>query len=141
MLGDGYTWNCTKCGSQAQPPKINPVTQFAGIGLIVVVIAVCCGMFWSSKQSQEKKVADALKYLASVDEVAWYKIDNDNVFIGFKKPHPQDWNEIIRAAAIHGSRASGTSFSAWAISADDNPKPTIEDSFGGTEAYRGKIVR
>jgi len=135
-LGKGLIWNCTKCGTQTKPPKVEMQAFWIALGVVAVGIAICSGMIWQSKNAQRERVAKALAYLETLDEVAWHRIDNGQVTIGFREPIPKDWSEIVRAAALHGNRAIGTSFNAWAV-----PEAEGDRILGGAEAQGGKITR
>ena len=64
--------------------------------------------------SREDKIKNELLYLNDVQEVAWYEVDDNDVYIGFS-PVPNDWNLIIRGAALRANKAIDFGVHVWAL--------------------------
>ena len=71
----------------------------------------------SASISRTEAASKALAYLGTeVDELAWYEVDGNEVFIGFN-PIPSDVGLVTHFAAMNGNKAIGFGFHAWAVDA------------------------
>ena len=65
-----------------------------------------------TKPSKKALLSKKLIYLSAYNQIAWYKIDDENVYIAFKgysefggKELPKEYKEIANTAALTGSKA------------------------------------
>ncbi len=68
-------------------------------------------------QGSSKRAAQAaLVYLDQIPEVAWWEVDETDVYIAFRRV-PDDLSAIVGGAARKGSKAINLEFHAWAVRA------------------------
>jgi hypothetical protein len=84
----------------------------------------------------------ALEYLEKeVEEIQWVEIVRNTAYVGFD-PLPNDWEIVIKAAAITANRASDFGFHVWAVRASDRGwRPGDGPYYGTVTARYGKIER
>ena len=89
---------------------------------------------------RERRAKTALKYLDDIEEIKWVQFEDNNAYIGFD-PLPNDWQAIIRAAALHANKATDFGFHVWAVKAEARGwRPGSSRSlYGEVTARHGKI--
>lgn len=88
---------------------------------------------------RESKIRRELSYLNDVQEVSWYEVDDNNVYIGFS-PVPTDWNVIIRGAAYKANKAIDFGVHVWALKGSQRGwRPGNGSFLGEVTARHGKV--
>jgi hypothetical protein len=88
---------------------------------------------------QETILLQRLSYLNDVEEIAWFEVDNNDVYIGFD-PLPSDWKLIIQSAAIHGNNVINFGCHVWAVKGSERGwRPSNGPHYGNVTARHGKI--
>ena len=86
-----------------------------------------------------RKIKERLKYLDTIDEVKWWEVDDNTVYINFS-PTPSDWNTIIQSAALHGNNTINFGVHVWALNNKGRGwRPGDSGYLGNTTARYGKI--
>jgi hypothetical protein len=83
---------------------------FLAIGLAVGLIAAPA---WISAQDQSA-LASSLSYLFDLPQVAWVEYDQNRVYVGFTTVN-SDVLQVVRTAAINGSKAYGAPVQVWGV--------------------------
>lgn len=90
--------------------------------LVLFMLAAICSAIVSpmargvpSSENSDTKTKD-LDYLDDLPDVAWYKIVDNDVYIGFSVID-DSLGVIVRAAALNGHKSVGRGFHAWAVDA------------------------
>ena len=120
--------------------------KIAIISLIGALAITACAEreTWSAVGSppQTNPTAErTLSYLNNVDEVRWYVVDGANAYVAFAH-RPHDWMDVVRAATVSASRATGGTFTVWAISAgvhDRSWRPSVGNYFTKITARNGAV--
>jgi hypothetical protein len=93
----------------------------------------------NKQRSREIILRQELSYLNDIEEVAWYEVDDNDVIVGFE-PLPEDWELVIRGAALRGNRAIDFGCHVWAVKAKDRGwRPGTGPYYGEVTARQGKI--
>jgi len=93
----------------------------------------------SSSNQREQKIKSELQYLYSVEEIAWFEVENNNVYIGFKNK-PDDLALILRGAALRANAAINFGVHVWAVKATNKSwRPGDGPYYGEVTARHGKI--
>ena len=104
--------------------------------LLFLLIAGC-----KSNSEKESKLKESLLYLSEIQEIAWYEIEGNDIYIGFSKL-PDDWRMIIKGAAIKGNEAINFGCHVWAVDASKRGwRPGDSSYYGEVTARYGKIER
>ena len=115
--------------------------------LLAVSFSSCYKETTAEKQTPKEltlnpAAENALSYLMKeVKEIKWVDIDSNNAYIGFD-PIPEDWNVIIRSAALLANKATDFGFHVWAIDASKYSKGWDPDNgsyIGEVTARKGRI--
>lgn len=114
------------------------------IVMFVLLFVLCkIGTTETSRDNSYKTllVEDALSYLTDIEEIKWVKIDSNNAYIGFS-PRPNDWELIIKGAALNANKVTNFGFHVWAVDAskyNESWTPSTGKAFGEVTARKGKI--
>jgi hypothetical protein len=83
--------------------------------LLIMGLVVCLFITpaWSSAKDQSA-LASSLAYLFDLPQVAWVEYDQNRVYLGFTTVGP-DVLQIVRTAAINGSKAYGAQVQVWGV--------------------------
>ncbi|MEW6670186.1 MAG: hypothetical protein AB1427_00700 [Thermodesulfobacteriota bacterium] len=107
--------------------------------LIVILILYVAVFAGNAGAADQQALNNRLSYLKDIPEIAWVRIERNNVYIGFKE-RPPDLNNIVNAAAVHGNRAYGFGVHVWAIEAKyPNWKPGDAPFYCEATARQGKL--
>ena len=122
-----------------------PLGVVIGIGVVFYFIGSLdkSGSTYSKpKDNQKEKTLNGLMiYLDDIQEVDWWEVDDNTIYISFN-PVPDDWNAIIRGAALGGNKAIGSGVHVWALNNQRRgwrPSNKGDDYLGNTTARYGKI--
>ena len=119
-------------GSEASAPATEPAERAA---------VVPVGPAPTQVIPRTQLVRAALSYLDEVPEVAWYEVADNDVYVGFA-PLPQDWEGVIRGAALRCNRAIDFGCHVWAVAADQKGwRPGNSSYYGEATARHGRIER
>ncbi len=92
-----------------------------------------------TKTENEQRLKEALSYLNDIPEVSWVEFDNNTVYVGFSEL-PDDWELIIKMAALNGNKATDFGCHVWATPAKQKNKPVDKRRYYGTVTARyGKV--
>ena len=127
----------------SQHPKKATAEEWRAAGFALVVIVVIVGYFLYPKSRQRATAAthQALQSLATVPEVAWYRIGPSDVYIGLRDPVAEEWDTIARFAAVRGNRSTGKGYHAWAVPAAKQDFDPSRDPFYACATARGGKVQ
>jgi len=93
----------------------------------------------SSRVSKGQKLKSLMVYLDDINEVKWWEVDDNTVYISFN-PVPSDWNSIIRGAALGGNEKIGFGVHVWALNNKSRGwRPGDSGYLGNVTARHGKI--
>lgn len=85
-------------------------------------------------------VEERLAYLKDIEGVAQVAFERNNVFIGFESL-PEDYETIVRAAAVHGNKALNRRVHVWACKYDAEIAPDRWPAYCFATAQDGKVVK
>jgi predicted nucleic acid-binding Zn ribbon protein len=144
---------CPNCGATSIKKKN---TTFVLIILILVIVFVGLPILGYIKRStdqyvnrqvrtsstsdiQTQTLHKELQYLSDIPEIAWFEIEGNNVYVGFNTL-PEDWEMIIKGAALRGNQAINFGCHVWAVDAQKKGwRPGDSSFFGEFSARYGKI--
>jgi hypothetical protein len=117
------------------------------IGVLIIMLIIPGGFNGAQKSFSHEQIDElegqlhlAINYLADLPEVRSISVENTDISIIFDHK-PDNWNQIIRIAALRGSQATGEYIHVWAFLRKSEKLFQIEHDFiGETTAYRGLIV-
>jgi len=115
--GGGPVARAVKRPPHAGKNRGGSVRRVAGVIIATLgvawVIGHCCG---DSKElrTREATLREELLYLNEIEEIAWWEVEDNNVYIGFREL-PSDWQWIIRGAALRGNKAIDFGCHVWAV--------------------------
>jgi len=93
----------------------------------------------SSSNQQEQIIRNELQYLNDVQEVSWFEVDDNNVYIGFSTKS-YDLTLILRGAALRANAAIDFGVHVWAVKAANKGwRPGDGPYYGEVTARYGKI--
>jgi len=93
----------------------------------------------SNGNSKESKIKKELTYLNDITEIAWYEVDDNDVFIGFS-PIPNDWKTILKGAALRANKKINFGVHVWALNSNQKGwRPGDGRYIGEVTARYGKI--
>ena len=85
-------------------------------------------------------VEKRLAYLNDIEGVAQVAFEQNNVFIGFETL-PDDYEVIVRAAAVHGNKALGRRVHVWACKYVADQPPRSWPWYCFATGQNGKVVK
>jgi len=97
----------------------------------------------SGPSQTEQRILDAIAYLDDIEEVSWYEVEANSIYIGFEK-RPDDIDLIVKGAAINGNKAIDFGVHAWGIvGAGEGWRPSYRGPQAACEytARHGRIER
>lgn len=77
----------------------------------------------NSHSSREGLLRERLQYLSEIEEVSWWIVDDNSVYIGFNTIC-SDLKQICNAAAFHGNKTIDFGCHVYALDAKDYPYAT-----------------
>lgn len=93
----------------------------------------------SRSLSQQQIISNELKYLNDIEEISWYEVDGNTVYIGFKT-RPSDISMILRGAALRANNAINFGAHVWGIKASNKGwRPGDGPYYEAVTARYGKI--
>jgi len=93
----------------------------------------------STSVTRSQVLHKELSYLTDISEVAWIEIERNDVYVGFNTL-PNDWEMIIKGAAVRGNHAINFGCHVWAVSADKKGwRPGDSSCYGEFTARYGRI--
>ena len=114
----------------------------------VVLLVVACslavggckqGKTGGSSASRQSILHREMAYLEELPEVAWYEVQGNNVYVGFRTL-PVDWKTVINGAALHGNKAIDFGCHVWAVHADKRGwRPGDGPFYGESTARYGRL--
>jgi len=88
---------------------------------------------------QNTLLREALEYLNDIQEIAWWEIDGNDVYVGFAS-WPSDGEIILMAAALAGERAINFGCHVWGVRAEKRGwRPGDGHYYAEVTARYGKI--
>lgn len=124
--------------------KRNKNTLLFAIVACVIGVVMVVGLFTTDRMTRkvaepDSRLTESMSYLNGIDEIAWFSLHGNNVYIGFRTV-PDDVDGIVKGAALKGHRTIGSGFHAWAIPAGNrNFNPSRDSFYKETTARYGKI--
>jgi hypothetical protein len=89
--------------------------------------------------TRTQELNKAMSYLSEIPEIVWYQVERNNVYIGFS-PLPEDWEMIIKGAALRGNQAINFGCHVWAVDANKKGwRPGDSPFYGEVTARYGKL--
>jgi len=90
--------------------------------VVALIIAAVAGLWAIGRLSGDSKwmldheatLKSEMRYLNDIEEIAWWEVDGNNVYVGFREV-PSHWQWIIRGAALRGNRAINFGCHVWAV--------------------------
>lgn len=115
---------------------------FVGSFVLLAGFILLAAIVSAKRPAKQNAAVGALSYLNEIPEVAWHKVDGNSAYIGFAKPLPEDWELIIKGAAVKANKATNFGFHTWAVPAENQTfRPGVDPSYGEATARNGKIVK
>ena len=68
----------------------------------------------ASKSNREIVKKNTLSYLNDIEEIQWFEVDDNDVYISFN-PVPSDWNLVIRGADFRAHKAINFVIHVWEL--------------------------
>jgi len=141
--------SCPHCGVELKKKGIGCLAVFllaVGIfGAILIIGVLSSGGSKSSTSrtstpiSREQKIRDELQYLNDVKEIAWFEVDDNDIYIGFKT-RPNDLSLILRGAALRTNNAINFGVHVWGVKASQKGwRPGQGTYYEEVTARYGKI--
>lgn len=109
--------------------------------IVVFYILMSSSRFYNTEvgKTYAQVLNKELSYLSEVPEIVWYEIERNNVYIGFS-PLPEDWEMIIKGAALTGNHAINFGCHVWAVDANKKGwRPGDSPFYGEVTARYGKL--
>ena len=109
--------------------------------IVVFYILMLSGRFYNTDAGKPyaQVLNKELSYLSEVPEIVWYEVERNNVYIGFS-PLPEDWEMIIKGAALRGNQAINFGCHVWAVDANKKGwRPGDSPFYGEITARHGKL--
>lgn len=133
--------------SETTPSKAVWFTVVAAI----IVLVVLSGR--QGRDDREQEVKSHFSYLDDLGEVSWWRIDKNNIYIGFSerpkievdiiagtKFESDPMDTIVRGAAVKGNKATDFGFHAWGVVSDNRQWRPGDGGFWVSHTARhGKI--
>lgn len=132
--------SCPHCGKKLRMGALSKIILWVFVIFIVLTIM---SQFENqskiSRSSYAEILRNELSYLIDIEEVSWYEVNNNNVYIGFS-PVPNDWNLIIRGAAFRGNKAIDFGVHVWALEGSQRGwRPGDGSYLGEVTARYGRV--
>ena len=107
--------------------------------LLVALLALACP---AAADERQATLESSLRYLRSVDEVAWVKFQRNSVFVGLRE-RPLDLRLLASAAATSGNIAMGFSCHVYFFDSSQSPTAMTDGSgaFCSASSRGGNITR
>ena len=143
---------CPNCGARS----VKKNSTLALVLLILVIVFVGLPFLGKIKRSaepngggrvkpssvpvtQSQVLREELSYLSDIPEVAWIEVEKNSVYVGFSLL-PNDWEMIIKGAALRGNKATNFGCHVWAVDADKKGwRPGDSPFYGEFTARYGKL--
>jgi hypothetical protein len=110
---------------------------FVSIIIISAFSASCTKS--STSHSREQIITNELQYLNNVEEIAWFEVEDNNVYIGFNT-RPNDLTLILRGAALRANKAINFGVHVWGVKASQKDwRPGQGTYYEEVTARYGKI--
>jgi hypothetical protein len=84
--------------------------RVAAVVTMLMSLLVATSSLAGDQAAFEKRMG----YLREIEEVAWVEINNNHIYIGFKR-RPSDLAAIVNAAAVVGNRTLDFGVHVWAV--------------------------
>ncbi len=109
------------------------------VTILIVIINVTGNNSGTGKIQRYGRLRQELAYLSEIKEVQWYECEDNNVYVGFE-PIPNDWQMIVKGAALRGNEAIDFGCHVWAVPANKYGWRPGDSSFlGEVTARHGRI--
>jgi len=93
----------------------------------------------SRSLSQQQIITNELKYLNDIEEIGWYEVDGNTVYVGFNI-RPTDISLILKGAALRANNAINFGVHVWAVKANQKGwRPGDSSYYEEVTARHGKI--
>jgi len=70
-----------------------------------------------ASSSQLNIIEQELQYLNDIEEIAWYEVDGNDIYIGFNR-RPNDISFILRGAALRANKVTNFGVHVWGVNAN-----------------------